>query len=255
MENVTPSLQAIIVDDEKRCVEMLCLDLEKHCPEVEVIGSFTSPKEALLQIKKLKPNLLFLDVEMPWMNGFELLELLGEPFFEVIFTTAYDRFAVKAFQFSAVDYLLKPVDPEELKKAVQKTLKKKESPLTSFHLETLMKNLKESPESISRIVLPTSDGYEFVHVGDILYCNADSNYTKLFFTNRKPLLISRSLKEMEQVLEGKAFFRIHQSHLVNLSHIANYTRGDGGYVTMSDGSSLNVARAKKEVFLNIIKDL
>lgn len=255
MENLAPSLKAVIVDDEKRCVDMLRLDLEKHCPEVKVSASFTSPKEALLEIKKTKPDLLFLDVEMPWMNGFELLELLGEPFFEVIFTTAYDQFAVKAFQFSAIDYLLKPIHPEDLKKAVGKVHQKIGMPLTKSHVEVLMKNLKAPSKNLARIVLPVSDGYEFVCTGDILYCNADGNYTKVFFSDRKPLLISRQLKDMEQLLGDQGFFRVHQSHLVNLAHISNYTRGDGGYVTMDDGASLNVARAKKEGFLETIRGL
>lgn len=255
MENITAPIKAIIVDDEKRCVDMLRLDLGKYCPEVEILVGFTSPKEALLEIKKTKPDLLFLDVEMPWMNGFELLELLGEPSFEVIFTTAYDQFAVKAFQFSAIDYLLKPINPEDLKKAVEKVHQKMDLPLTQSRVQVLMKNLKGSPARMARIVLPVSDGYEFVCTGDILYCNADGNYTKVFFSDRKPLLISRQLKDMEQLLGDQGFFRVHQSHLVNLSHISNYTRGDGGYVTMDDGASLNVARAKKEAFLETIRHL
>lgn len=255
METVIATLKAVIVDDEKRCVELLQLDLEKYCPEIEVLAGFTSSKDALLEIKKLRPDLLFLDVEMPWMNGFELLELIGEPFFEVIFTTAYDRFAVKAFQFSAIDYLLKPVDPEALKKAIHKVRQKRDRPMTQSHVEVLVKNLKDSPHHISRVVLPTAEGYEFVCVNDILYCNADGNYTQVYFLDKKTHLISRSLKDIEQMLESYNFFRIHQSHLVNISHITNYTRGDGGYVTMNDGSSLNVARAKKEAFLEKIRHL
>lgn len=250
--NITSKLSAVIVDDEKRCVEMMRLDLEKHCPKVEVIESFTSSKEALLHIKKIKPDLLFLDVEMPFLNGFELLELLGEPFFEVIFTTAYDKFAVKAFQFSAIDYLLKPIDPADLKKAVGKVHQKIGRPLTQAHVDHLMKNIHSHESRFGRIVLPSNDGYEFVMVDDIVYFQADSNYTQVVFQNGKKTLVSRTLKELQSILEESHFFRIHQSHLINLNHLRHYTRGDGGYVTMVDGSNLSVARAKKEGFLEAI---
>lgn len=255
MEILDNSLTAILVDDEKRCVEMMKIDLAKYCPQVQVLDGFTSPKDALLAIRREKPDLLFLDVEMPWMNGFELLESLGEPSFEIIFTTAYDEFAIKAFQFSAIDYILKPVDPEMLKKAVQKVLKKRGHPLTYSHVDVLMKNIHQSSGQIPKVVLPTAEGYEFVWVKDILYCNADGNYTQVCFKDKKCHLISRSLKKMENLFEEHKFFRIHQSHLINLEHIRNYTRGDGGFVTMDDGAILNVARAKKEEFLETIRHL
>ncbi len=254
METIRRPIRSIIVDDEKRCVDMLRLDLEKYCPEVEILAGFTSPKEALLEIKKTKPDLLFLDVEMPWINGFELLELLGEPFFEVIFTTAYDRFAVKAFQFSAIDYLLKPVNPEDLKKAVNKMREKADRPLTQAHVDYLIKNIHAQESRYERLVLPSSNGYEFVPLSEIVFIQADGNYTTVTLQSGKQLLVSRSLKDLHSMIEDdSSFFRIHQSYLINLVHVQHYSRSDGGYVTMSNGKQLSVARAKKEAFLNRIK--
>ena len=246
-------IKAIIIDDEKKCIASLANDLEKYCNEkVQILAKCQSAKEGLQMIKKLNPQLVFLDIEMPWMNGFEMLELIDDINFDIIFTTAYDEFAVKAFRISAVDYLLKPIDKDDLIDAIEKVLQKNASnTFSKAHLDMLLENLKPDTPS-KRIAIPTLDGYDLILVDNILYCLAEGSYTHLI-TIRGKIMVSRSIKEMEELLKGFNFCRIHHSSLINLDHTLKFVRSDGGYVIMSDSKTLSVSRAKKELLLNKIR--
>jgi two-component system LytT family response regulator len=241
-------LKAIIIDDEPYCCEILTAMLESDCPEVEIISICNNAKDALTAIRKHSPDLVFLDVEMPKLNGFEMLEQLSSINFHLIFTTSYDQYALKAIRFSAIDYLLKPIDREELKKAVQKVNDRMQAPIP-LQLEILMQKFKQPAVPINKIALPTMEGLQMIPIETIISCESDDNYTKLQLKSNKKILVTRSLKEMEEILEQHSFIRVHRSWLVNLNEIEKYIKGDGGYLVMSDGNSIDVARNKKEILL------
>jgi two-component system, LytTR family, response regulator len=241
-------IKAIIIDDEQNCVDALVADLAKYCCNVEVAAKCVSGKEGILAIKKCKPRLIFLDVEMPWMNGFEMLEMLDHIDFCIIFITAYDKFAARAFRISAVDYLLKPVDAEDLKAAVFKAEEKILSSAGVVNIQNLLHNIKQ-PALEQKIALPTRDGYEFVQVNSILYCGAEGAYTKIVFSDKHSLLISRTLGDIEEMLPHEVFIRIHHSTIVNLNAVTHFIRADGGYVVMNTNEKLMVSKARREVLL------
>ena len=241
-------ITTIIVDDEKNCCEALQLLLKDCCPEVQVTAICYSGGEALQKIQHLHPQLVFLDIEMPNMNGFQLLEQLPKIDFELIFTTSYDQYAIKAIKFSALDYLLKPVDREELQKAVQKVLKKVNGNI-SQQLEILLQKVNQPSIPVKRVALPTMQGLELVEINSIISCSANNNYTEYFLTDKKKILVSRTLKETEEMLEDYAFIRVHHSYIVNLNEITKYIKGEGGYLVMTDGSSVDVSRSRKEVLM------
>ena len=240
-------LKAIIVDDEPDCCETLTILLESYCPEVEVLAVCYSGATALEVIAGNKPQLVFLDIEMPHMNGFQLLERLPAIDFNLVFTTSYDQYAIKAIRFSAMDYLLKPIDREELRHAVQKVIQLQQPPLPQ-QLEILLQKLRQP--LISKIAIPTVEGLQMIAVDAIISCKSDSNYTTLFLKGKQKITASRTLKDVEEMLEGLPFLRVHQSHLVNLDEVSKYIRGEGGYLVMSDGSAVDVARSRKEMLLH-----
>ena len=237
-------IRSIIIDDEQHCVKALLNDLQKNCPSVEVIDTCYSAKEGILSTKKNNPDLVFLDVEMPWMNGFEMLEVLGDIKFSIIFTTAHDEFAARAFRISAVDYLLKPIDANDLKEAVRKAEQKLQQP-GNIHIENLLRNIK-IPTKQQKIALPYKEGYEFVEVSHIIYCHAEGAYTKVFLDNRKYILVSKTLGDIEELLPQDIFQRIHHSTVVNLGFITHFVRSDGGYLKLQTGEQLPVSKSKKE---------
>ena len=240
-------VKAVIVDDEVHCIDGLISLLKKQEIQVEVIATYSNSKDALLGIKESKPDLLFLDVEMPWMNGVELLTALGDVDFKVIFTTAHDQYAVQAFRLSAIDYLLKPIDTTSLKEALERVINK-----TSLDVNEGLVHLNynmDTSTSLHRIAIPTREGLDYVLVEDILYCEADSNYTHIVLKNNKKLLMSKPLKELAIQLRPYNYLRIHHSYLINLNHMTKYVRGNAGYVVMADGKSLNVSRSKKQDLL------
>jgi two-component system LytT family response regulator len=240
-------IKAIIVDDEPYCAEALEILLSRYCPNVNVLSICNSGVAALKKINEQKPDLLFLDIEMPQMNGFELLQKIPEPCFKLIFTTSYDQYAIKAIRYSALDYLLKPIDREELQAAVQKANESSPYQLTQ-QLEMLLQKI-HSPAPINKVAMPTMEGLQMVSVDTIISCESDSNYTILYLKNKQKLIVSRTLKDIEEVLEDYAFARIHHSYLVNINEINKYVKGEGGYVIMSDGSNVDVSRSKKELLL------
>lgn len=242
-------IKAIIVDDEPNCCEIMSTLLERYCPQVKVADICYSGRAALKSIIELTPDIVFLDIEMPHMNGFELLEKLQTVNFKLIFTTSYDQYAIKAIRFSALDYLLKPIDREELQNAVKKALKEMEKPVPQ-QLEVLLQKFNKIGNGSQKIALPTMEGLLMINVSDIISCASDRNYTTLFLKEKKKLLISRPLKEMEELLEEHDFLRVHHSHLVNFKEIDRYIRGEGGYLIMSDGSSVDISRSKRDLLLS-----
>jgi two-component system LytT family response regulator len=244
-------IRSIIVDDELKSRENLKILLTEFSHNVEVQALCESVKEAITQIEKHKPDVVFLDIQMRGETGFDLLKELASIEFEVVFTTAYSEYAIKAFQFSAIDYLLKPIDISDLHRALKKiTLKNKKD--NHEKLTHLLNNLNLPNNELSKIALPTNDGLVFIDVRNILYLEASSNYTKFHLENNEMHLVCKSLKEYETILINQDFFRIHHSFLINLNYIKKYVRGEGGYVIMANDQSLNVSKRKKEYFLRKI---
>lgn len=242
-------INAIIIDDERHSCDALKMLLDKCCSQqVQVTAICYSGEEGIKTIKELKPQLVFLDIEMPFMNGFQMLEQLPVINFEIIFTTSYDQYAITAFKFSALDYLLKPVDREELNKAVQK-VSKKISPPVAQQLEILLQKINQPAITIQRIALPTMQGLEFVPVDSIISCSSNNNYTEFFLADKKRVLVSRTLKEVEDMLADHSFLRVHNSHVVNLNAIIRYVKGEGGYLVLTDGSNVDVSRSRKELLM------
>ena len=246
-------INALIIDDELACTESLTIELELYCPQVNIQAACNSAEDGLAKIVSLKPDLVFLDIEMPWMNGFELLRQLNQINFEVIFITAYDQFALKAFEFSAVDYLLKPIRKEDLISAVQKVEQRRTKMLSTSHIEAMLSNINFLNKDFSSIAVPTGEGLEFIPVEEIIYCEADNNYTYIHKKMGDSLLLSKTLKEVEGLLFNHSFFRIHQSYLINLKHLRKYIRGQGGFVVLSNHKELPVARSKKDDLMNTFK--
>jgi two-component system, LytTR family, response regulator len=240
-------IKAVIVEDESSCSKSLNFLIEKHCPGVEVVGIFSNGKIALENIDNLKPDLVFLDVEMPVMNGFEMLEKLPSIDFSLIFTTSYDQYAIKAFRYSAIDYLLKPIDKEELVAAINKVQNSRT--LLPPQIEVLKQNTREPALQLKRLALPTLEGYHMASIQDILYVEADDNYTIFNFRNKQKLVVTQTLKDVEETLEDHAFLRVHRCFLVNLNEVEKYCKGEGGYVVLSDGTTIDVSRTRKESLL------
>jgi len=242
-------IKATIIDDELHCRKTLGMLLKEYCPDVQVIGQCDNAETGLEAIKKLKPDVVFLDIEMPHMNGFEMLEQFSVIPFAVVFTTGYDQYAIKAFRFSALDYLLKPIEPKELIAAVHKIQTQKKLP-EAEQFQMLLGRMQNKENIFPKIPLPTSDGYELIPVEQILFCEADDNYTYFHLKNKKKIIACRMLKEVEEQLNEFPFFvRVHHSYILNIKEATKYVRGEGGYVVMSDGSSVNVSRSRKEVLL------
>lgn len=241
-------IRAIIVDDEPYCCEVLSTLLEKYCPEVTIEAICLSAKEAITAINTHSPQLVFLDIEMPHMNGFQLLERLPHIDFDLIFTTSYDQYAIKAIKFSALDYLLKPIDRGELQIAVRKAVDRLQHPLPQ-QLQILLQKLYQPPRQVTRVALPTMEGLQLVPLDTIISCASSSNYTIISLKDKQKIIVSRTLKEIEEMLEDFLFMRVHHSYLVNLNEIRKYIKGEGGNLIMSDGSSVDVSRSKKELLL------
>jgi two-component system LytT family response regulator len=241
-------ITAIIVDDEPYSCEALATMLERYCPEIKVLDVCYSAARALQSIQEQKPQILFLDVEMPHMNGFEMLEKLPELNFKLIFTTSYDQYAIKAIRFSALDYLLKPVDKDELQKAVQKALSDVTIPLPQ-QLEILLHKLNHPRVAVNKIAIPTMEGLQMILIENIIYCSADRNYTNLILKNKGKIIASRNLKEIEDMLEDYSFLRVHHSYLINLNEVEKYIKGEGGYLLMSDKTTVDVSRSRKDILL------
>ncbi len=240
-------IKSILVDDEEHCLNTLEILLGEYCPQVQVLERCQSVDAAMQAINKWTPQLIFLDVELPVKNGFELLEQFTEPPFSVIFTTSYDRYAIQAIHVSALDYLLKPIESKALIAAVHKVQMQKQPPYAE-QFQMLLKQLQHNGCDFKKLAVPTLEGFELIPADQILSCQADANYTYIFLKNKSKITACRALKEMEKQLQDfSSFIRIHHSYIVNLNEVIKYVRGEGGYVIMSDGSAIDVSRDQKRV--------
>ncbi|HEY0679189.1 MAG TPA: LytTR family DNA-binding domain-containing protein [Chitinophagaceae bacterium] len=244
------TLTAVIIDDEAHSVDVLKTLLATYCPNVKVIGQADNAINGRTVINELSPDVVFLDIEMPFGTGFDLLDTLENKDLSIIFVTAYDHYALKAIKYYAIDYLLKPVDIDELKLAVKKASEKKEQQDFTSLPVTLLRSYLEKGVDNSKIALPMADGIQFVNRNEIVRCEACGNYTKIYLKENRSYLVARTLGEYEDLLTPYNFLRIHHAHLINLDHIEKYVRGEGGYVIMSDGAIVDISRRKKQDFLN-----
>jgi two-component system LytT family response regulator len=247
-------IKTVIIDDEQHSIETLKWKLENYCPEVEVMVAFDNPAKGVEYLKQHPPNLLFLDIEMPMLNGFDVLEELGKDLpFDIIFTTAYDNFGIQAVKFSALDYLLKPVQNKELKDAIDKHLKKAQQKVPSEQLEVLLSNVQaERKGKVGKIALASKESIEFVDAPDIIFCEANSNYTNVYMIENRKRVISRTLKEFEDLLTPHQFFRPHNSYLINLNRVKEFIRGDGGFLVMENKMKIPVSKTRKEELLELL---
>jgi len=242
-------LITIIIDDEPDAVDFITSIIGEYCPELEVTGKAHNIKDGVNLIKEIKPDLVFLDVEMPNGTGFDLLTHFPEKDFDVVFITAFNHYAIKAIKFSAVDYILKPININEFIEAVNRVIQKRSnSTITgNENIEALLENIRSSHPT--RLVIPTSDGREYLNPKDIIRIEADRSYSWFYIVNKKKILVSRHLKEFQDLLNDRNFFRPHNSHLINLDFVKKYVRHDGGYIEMTDGSQVPVSRNRKDLFL------
>jgi two-component system, LytTR family, response regulator len=245
-------LKAILIDDEENSISSLKEKLLTHCPQVKIIACCDNAAKGIEAIDSLQPDIVFLDIEMPVMNGFLMLQLLTYKNFELIFTTAYDHYAIKAIRFSALDYLVKPIEINDLKAAVTKAEEKRNHSYPNPQIELLVEQLISKKNNFSRIAIPTNEGLQFIRVEDIIYLEASSNYTHFFCTEKKKYIVSRTLKDFEDMLPTEIFLRIHNSYIINKNYVEKYIRGEGGQVVLSNSVTLDVAKRKKSEFLKAI---
>lgn len=234
-------IRTVILDDELDSIKFLQIQLEKHCAQIEIVGTYTSPLKAVHDIQSLRPHLLFLDIEMPVMNGFELLDAIGSDDLNVVFVTAYNHFAIKAFRFNALDYLVKPFETKELIQAVSK-VEKQGSP-TKDQLNQARKQLHGEP--VNKLAIPSNTGVSFIDFSEIIYVEASDNYSKLILTSGNNIIISRTLKDVQEVLEERHFLRVHRQYIINLNYLKQFNRNDS-ILTMNNGVTIPIARNQKE---------
>jgi two-component system LytT family response regulator len=253
-------LKALIIDDESKSRKSLAQKLADYCPEIEVAGEAQNGEEGIIAIRQYSPDLIFLDIEMPKMNGLQMLEQIGDFTGAIIFTTAYNEYAIRAFKFSAFDYLLKPIDIQELKSTVSRLIKTKVDGISKTQVEVqqdqlnlLIEQLKAGPELPKKIAIHTQEAMYFFDLDEIKRFEANSNYTFIYFANGTKMLASKTLKDFEELLPPKQFFRVHHSSIINLKYVRKYLKNDGGAIEMTDGTHVDISRRKKEDFLQMIK--
>lgn len=247
-------MNAIIVEDEAQPLELLESALESRIPDLKVLTRTDSVMSSVSAIKQYQPDIIFLDVLIKGGTGFDVLSQLPNLDAEIIFTTSYEKYAVQAFKISAVDYLLKPIEEEELVAAVERATEKLRMNDTTSHLNLLLANFRNQNSDEVKIALPTMKGYSFIKPDQIIRCESDNTYTTFFLTDERQILVSKTLKICEQMLEPYAFCRVHNSSLINLKYIEEYERGEGGLIRMTDGSEVSVSRRRREHFIQLFKD-
>ncbi|MEM6723728.1 MAG: LytTR family DNA-binding domain-containing protein [Bacteroidota bacterium] len=245
-------IRTILIDDEEDALVILQRLLADQFPHVQILGVFTDPKMGLRALQHQEVDLLVLDIQMPGMTGFELLEQVPEQAFRTIFVTAHDQFAIKAIKFAALDYLLKPIDVDDLAEALSRFEAQQPTP---FAYQGLLHNMKHQLGAKGRLALPSSEGLDFIDVDQIIYCEAEGSYTRIHLVDQAPILVSRNLKELEQILAPDQFCRVHHAFLIHLRKVEKYVKGEGGYVIMSNGQSVDISRRKKEKFMQLITRL
>ncbi len=247
-------ISTLIIDDELHIREMISQIIKDHCPEIEVIASTGSVHESVQAIQNLNPDLILLDIKMPDGTGFDLLQKLETIDFKIIFITAYEEHAIKAFQFSAIDYLLKPIDPQELVQGIQKAIHAIHAEM-SLKLSTLFGHLSPNDSGEKKIILKTSDNIHLIKINDIIHLDSDQNYTAFHFKDNKSITVSRTLKDYEDLLIEFGFFRVHKSHLINIHYIDRFEKAEGGTVVMSNQSRIPVASRKRDQLLELFEKM
>lgn len=246
-------IKTLIIEDEEKSRDVLLKIIEKNCPELQVIGSASNVAEGVEKIKMLQPELVFLDITMPDGSGFDVLEQVQGYKFDLIFATASNHYAVRAFKYSACDYLLKPIDAEELNAAVNRILQRKTQMPDMQNLNFLIQQLKKADDNYQKITLPTGNAYEIINLKDIIRCEADGSYTNFYLADKRKLMVSASLKHYEELLPELDFIRVHHHNLINMNHVLRFLKEDGGYAVMSDGSKIEISRRKKDQFMERLK--
>lgn len=244
-------VRCILIDDEANALEMMEWLMKTYCPQAEIIAMCNTAEQGIEAIRMYKPDVVFLDIEMPRMNGFDMLEQVKDLSFEIVFCTAYDQFAIKAFKYAALNYLLKPVEPDELRITMQRIETKRMVPVNeqlALILDQLYRPEKSTP---SRIALTTSEGLVFVSIQDIIYCKAESNYTSVILTDGRRIKVSKVLKEINETLSGPEFYRVHSSFLIAISHVKRYVRGESGYIVMDNDDNITISRNRRQEFLEL----
>lgn len=245
-------INAILIDDEATGLEVLQLAIEKYCPDVLIKGLYNTAQQGLEGIREIKPDLVFLDVQMPHMSGFDVIQQASPLSFEVIFVSAHDQYAIKAIKFSALDYLLKPVDVDELVQAVRKVKERMSSKNSSYQYQSVLNNIQLKSGKIEKLAVPTAEGIDFFNTKDIIYCKAEGSYTSIILKNKQQVLVCKNLKDFENMLIESGFCRVHHSYLINLHHVQKYIKGEGGYVILTENHHVDISRRKKEEFLSLI---
>ncbi|TCR10331.1 LytTR family two component transcriptional regulator [Sphingobacterium sp. JUb20] len=240
-------MRAILIDDENSNLENLRILLEKHCPQVTIIATAQSVRDAVDVIEKYVPDLVFLDIQMGDKTGFDVLKLLPMRNFDVIFVTAYDQYGIEAIKFAALDYLLKPIDIEELMHAVKKAERKFTRQIQTSQLDFLLQQLKKPEPTISKIALPMQSEIRYVSLSEIIRCEADNTYTHFFLSNGEKILVSKSLKEYSDLLRPNGFLRTHQSHLVNPKYVKSWLKEDGGILLLISGDKIPISKPNKDI--------
>ncbi len=248
-------IKAIIIDDEEDSRKTLEILIRNYFKDISILKSCESPHYGLEAIQTLKPELVFLDIQMPEMSGFDLLRKVSPVEFEVIFVTAHDQYAIKAIRFSALDYLLKPIDLDDLRNAIEKAKQRLVDKNSSLHYQSVIQNVQHKNGRIEKLAVPTFEGIEFYNTKDIIFCKADGSYTTLFMKDNTSKLISRNLKDCENFLVDSGFCRVHNSYLINLRHIEKYVKGEGGYVILTGNQHVDISRRRKDEFLNLLNKL
>lgn len=244
-------IKAIIIDDEQHCIDRVETLLSPYENTITIVGNYLTVETGVRGIESLCPDVVFLDVQIHEQTGFDVLKAVKQLNFEVIFTTAFDMYAVQAFKFSAIDYLLKPIDADDFKLAIDKLSQKIEAKDFSKKVKVLLDNISKNDVQ-KKITIPTLDGLEFLEVANIIRCEADINYTIIHTKDGRKIMVAKTLKSFEALLADCNFFRIHNSHLINLNHLVKYTKGKGGYVTLIDHSTIEVSVRRKDDFLKAI---
>ena len=252
-------ITTILIDDDQNLRNGMKMLLERYAPELSIIGEADSVESGVDAMRSLQPQVVFLDIQLGDGTGFDILESIanqnGKSSSHIVFITAHEQYAIKAFRFSALDFLLKPVDPEELKKVIEKIKGVLDKNVDYAHIDLLLENIRKKVDNFKRIALSTAEGIHLFEFSDIIRCESEDNYTTFYIKNNKPIVISKTLKEYEDLLTEHGFERIHQSHLINLSYLKSYIKKDGGYVVMADNSNLPISQRKKERLQEILKTL
>ena len=251
-------ITAILIDDDINLRNGMKALLERTAPEIQIIGEADSVETGVVLMKKTQPQVVFLDIHLGDGSGFDILEEVSKSVkinSQIVFITAHEQYAIKAFRFSALDFLLKPVDPEELEKVIEKVKSIVHKNDSVAHIDLLLENIRKKVDNFKRIALSNADGVHLFEISDIIRCESLDNYTKFYIKNNKPILISKTLKEYEELLAEHGFERIHQSHLINLNYLKSYIKKDGGYVVMADETHLPISHRKKERLQEILKTI